>query len=213
MIVVLDSNVSVSALHFASKRGTPTRALEKVVNDDLIAKQIDNELVRILTENSTGVSESRNKRLRGCSGVPSAFASTAPSKSAAIPTTTKSWNALNQAMPKSSLPATKTCSPWVPISAQRSSRLLNIWLCEPPQTGGIPFTTFTPGGAVNTKLASGAATFGFSSVKTNEFVMPSVSSTRSDWITPSAAAVTLKAAIRFSIFLGMPDSVYAPLAA
>jgi predicted nucleic acid-binding protein len=37
MIVVVDSNVSISALHFASKQGIPTRALEKAVNEDIIA--------------------------------------------------------------------------------------------------------------------------------------------------------------------------------
>ncbi|HZD49646.1 MAG TPA: putative toxin-antitoxin system toxin component, PIN family [Silvibacterium sp.] len=52
MIVVIDSNVSVSALQFASKQGTPTRALEKAVNDDIIATcdEIDSELVRVLIE-------------------------------------------------------------------------------------------------------------------------------------------------------------------
>ncbi|HEX3472058.1 MAG TPA: putative toxin-antitoxin system toxin component, PIN family [Silvibacterium sp.] len=52
MIVVVDSNVSISALQFASKRGTPTRALEKAVNEDVIATcdEIDVELIRVLTE-------------------------------------------------------------------------------------------------------------------------------------------------------------------
>ena len=52
MIVVLDSNGSVSALQFASKWGTPTQALEKAVNEDVIATsdEIDAELVRVLTE-------------------------------------------------------------------------------------------------------------------------------------------------------------------
>jgi uncharacterized protein len=52
MIVVLDSNVSISALQFASKRGTPSWALEKAVNEDMIATadEIDAELVRVLTE-------------------------------------------------------------------------------------------------------------------------------------------------------------------
>jgi uncharacterized protein len=52
MIVVVDSNVSVSGLHFASKWGIPTRALEKAVNNDVIATcdEIDAELVEVLTE-------------------------------------------------------------------------------------------------------------------------------------------------------------------
>jgi predicted transcriptional regulator len=37
MIVVVDSNVSISALPFASKQGIPTRALEKAVDEDMIA--------------------------------------------------------------------------------------------------------------------------------------------------------------------------------
>jgi uncharacterized protein len=52
MIVVIDSNVSVSGLHFAPKWGVPTRVLEKAVNGDIIATcdEIDAELVRVLTE-------------------------------------------------------------------------------------------------------------------------------------------------------------------
>lgn len=52
MIVVVDSNVSVSGLQFASNWGIPTRALEKAVNEDVIATcdEIDAELVRVLTE-------------------------------------------------------------------------------------------------------------------------------------------------------------------
>ncbi len=52
MIVVVDSNVSVSGLHFSSKWGIPTRVLESAVNEDIIATcdAIDAELVRVLTE-------------------------------------------------------------------------------------------------------------------------------------------------------------------
>ena len=52
MIVVVDSNVSVSGLHFSSKWGIPTRALEKAVNEDVIAAcdETDAELIRVLTE-------------------------------------------------------------------------------------------------------------------------------------------------------------------
>jgi predicted nucleic acid-binding protein len=52
MSVVVDSNVSISALHFASKQEIPTGALEKAVNEDIIATcdEIDVELVRVLTE-------------------------------------------------------------------------------------------------------------------------------------------------------------------
>jgi uncharacterized protein len=52
MIIVVDSNVIVSGLYFASGWGVPTRALEKAVNEDFIATcdEIDLELVRVLTE-------------------------------------------------------------------------------------------------------------------------------------------------------------------
>jgi len=52
MIVVLDSNVSVSALQFASRFGTTTHALEKAINNDIIATsdEIDAELVRVMAE-------------------------------------------------------------------------------------------------------------------------------------------------------------------
>ena len=52
MIVVFDTNVTVSALQFAARQGTPTRALEKAVNEETIATsdEIDAELFRILTE-------------------------------------------------------------------------------------------------------------------------------------------------------------------
>lgn len=52
MIVVIDTNVWVSALQFAKHRGTPTRALEKAMSEDVIATcdEIDAEIVRVLTE-------------------------------------------------------------------------------------------------------------------------------------------------------------------
>jgi len=37
VIVVLDTNVWISALQFAKHRGTPTRALEKTMSEDVIA--------------------------------------------------------------------------------------------------------------------------------------------------------------------------------
>ncbi|MGB8769439.1 MAG: hypothetical protein WCC92_07490 [Candidatus Korobacteraceae bacterium] len=37
MIVVIDTNVWISALQFAKHRGTPTRALEKAISEDVIA--------------------------------------------------------------------------------------------------------------------------------------------------------------------------------
>ncbi len=52
MIVVIDTNVWISALQFAKRRGTPTLALEKAMGEDVIATcdAIDAEIVRVLTE-------------------------------------------------------------------------------------------------------------------------------------------------------------------
>lgn len=52
MIVVLDTNVWISALHFAKRRGTPTRALEKAMSEDEIAicGEIEEEILRVLIE-------------------------------------------------------------------------------------------------------------------------------------------------------------------
>jgi putative PIN family toxin of toxin-antitoxin system len=51
VIVVIDTNVWISALQFAKHRGTPTRALEKAISEDVIATcdEIDAEIVRVLT--------------------------------------------------------------------------------------------------------------------------------------------------------------------
>jgi len=52
VIVVIDTNVWISALQFAKHRGTPTRALEKAISEDVIATcdEMDAEIVRVLTE-------------------------------------------------------------------------------------------------------------------------------------------------------------------
>jgi predicted nucleic acid-binding protein len=52
VIVVIDTNVWISALQFAKRRGTPTLALEKAMSEDVTATgdAIDAEIVRILTE-------------------------------------------------------------------------------------------------------------------------------------------------------------------
>jgi predicted nucleic acid-binding protein len=52
VIVVIDTNVWISALQFAKRRGTPTLALEKAMSEDVIATcdEIDAEIVRVLTE-------------------------------------------------------------------------------------------------------------------------------------------------------------------
>ncbi len=52
MIVVLDTNVWISALQFAKLRGVPTRALEKAMSEDIIATcdEIEAEISRVLTE-------------------------------------------------------------------------------------------------------------------------------------------------------------------
>jgi putative PIN family toxin of toxin-antitoxin system len=51
VIVVLDTNVWISALQFADRRGTPTRALEKAMSEDIIATcpEIEAEILRVLT--------------------------------------------------------------------------------------------------------------------------------------------------------------------
>lgn len=52
MIVVIDTNVWISALQFAKRRGTPTLALERAMSEDVIATcdEIESEIVRVLTE-------------------------------------------------------------------------------------------------------------------------------------------------------------------
>jgi uncharacterized protein len=52
VIVVLDTNVWISALQFAGHRGTPTRALERAMSEDIIAScpEIEVEIWRVLTE-------------------------------------------------------------------------------------------------------------------------------------------------------------------
>jgi uncharacterized protein len=52
VIVILDTNVWVSALQFAKQYGTPTRALEKAIGQDVIAtcSEIEDEIHRVLTE-------------------------------------------------------------------------------------------------------------------------------------------------------------------
>jgi putative PIN family toxin of toxin-antitoxin system len=52
VIVVIDTNVWISALQFAKRGSTPTLALEKAMGEDVIATcdEIDAEIVRVLTE-------------------------------------------------------------------------------------------------------------------------------------------------------------------
>ena len=52
MLVVIDTNVWISALQFAKRRGTPTLAIEKAMTEDMIATcdEIDAEIVRVLTD-------------------------------------------------------------------------------------------------------------------------------------------------------------------
>jgi len=52
MIVVVDTNVWVSGLHFALKRGIPRQAIRKAAFEHSIAicKPIEDEILRILTE-------------------------------------------------------------------------------------------------------------------------------------------------------------------
>jgi putative PIN family toxin of toxin-antitoxin system len=52
MIVVLDTNVYVSAFQFSRIAGTPALAVSRAMNDDVIATcdQIETELFRVLTQ-------------------------------------------------------------------------------------------------------------------------------------------------------------------
>jgi len=52
VIVVLDTNVWISALQFAKGRGIPTQAIEKAMSEDIIATcpEIKGEILRVLTE-------------------------------------------------------------------------------------------------------------------------------------------------------------------
>lgn len=52
MIVVLDTNVYVSAFQFSRMAGTPARAVSRAMNDDVVATcdQIETELLRVLTQ-------------------------------------------------------------------------------------------------------------------------------------------------------------------
>ena len=52
VIVVLDTNVSISALQFAKGRGIPTRALQKAMSEDVIATcvEAEAEILRVLTQ-------------------------------------------------------------------------------------------------------------------------------------------------------------------
>jgi putative PIN family toxin of toxin-antitoxin system len=52
VIVVLDTNVWISALQFVQRRGTPTQALEKAMSEDVIAScaEIEAEILRVLIE-------------------------------------------------------------------------------------------------------------------------------------------------------------------
>jgi predicted nucleic acid-binding protein len=52
VIVVIDTNVWISALQFAKGRATPNLTLEKATSEDVIATcdEMDAEIVRVLTE-------------------------------------------------------------------------------------------------------------------------------------------------------------------
>jgi len=51
-VVILDSNIWVSGLHFAKNSGTPAQALDKANNEDMIATcdEADAEVLRVLRE-------------------------------------------------------------------------------------------------------------------------------------------------------------------
>ncbi len=52
MIVVLDTNVWISALQFAKRRGIPAKALAKAMSEDVIAScaEIEAEILRVLIQ-------------------------------------------------------------------------------------------------------------------------------------------------------------------
>ncbi len=52
MIVVIDTSVWISGLHFSSAQGVPTKALLKASSQDVIATcdEIESEILRVLTE-------------------------------------------------------------------------------------------------------------------------------------------------------------------
>jgi putative PIN family toxin of toxin-antitoxin system len=52
VIVVLDTNVWISALQFAKRRGTPTLALERAMSEDTIATcaELEAEILRVLID-------------------------------------------------------------------------------------------------------------------------------------------------------------------
>jgi putative PIN family toxin of toxin-antitoxin system len=52
LIVVLDTNVWISALQFGKQYGTPVQALEKAMREDIIATadELEEEVFRVLTE-------------------------------------------------------------------------------------------------------------------------------------------------------------------
>jgi predicted nucleic acid-binding protein len=66
VIVVIDTNVWISALQFAKLRGTPTLALEKAMRQDVIATcdEVDAEIVRVLTKSSPGSNTKRHRRCK-----------------------------------------------------------------------------------------------------------------------------------------------------
>jgi len=67
VIVVLDTNVWISALQFAQRRGTPTRALEKAISEDVIAtcSEIEAEILRVLTQKFLWEPHRAESALRG----------------------------------------------------------------------------------------------------------------------------------------------------
>ena len=66
MIVVIDTNVWISALQFVKRRGTPALALEKAMSEDVIAScdEIDAEIVRVLTKSSPGSNSGQYRRCK-----------------------------------------------------------------------------------------------------------------------------------------------------
>ncbi len=54
MIVVIDTNVWISALLFSGPDSVPNRALRRAVRDDILAvcEELDDEIVRVLREKS-----------------------------------------------------------------------------------------------------------------------------------------------------------------
>jgi predicted nucleic acid-binding protein len=84
VIVVLDTNVWISALQFAKHRGTPTRALEKAMSEDVIAscREIEAEILRV--RRGSGSSRRKSQKENGKNNPDRVFVVSASIRSRAV---------------------------------------------------------------------------------------------------------------------------------